>query len=60
MKQIVVEFPLVKATKNRVKYIDNNWKTGLVCGQLYVLHEEAMMVFGHFPTRIRLTIEEVA
>jgi hypothetical protein len=61
IKQIVFELPMNKETKNRVKYgtEQEEFKNATVGGQLYPTRAALANAFGHFPQRIKVTIEEV-
>ena len=60
IRQIVFELPMVKETKNRVKYgtEQEEFKSATVGGVLYPLRTALASAFGKFPDRIKVTIEE--
>lgn len=57
--KIVMEMPLEKHTRVRIKYSNTEWDTALVTGQVYPRKEAVQEAFGKVPTKIRITIEEV-
>lgn len=59
IKQVVFELPLVKETKNRVRYSQDDFEHATVGGNLYPLKTVLASAFGKFPERIKVTIEEV-